>query len=92
VGPIDFFIHLLSFFAPAFAVAVLVALAGRVVLPRNNQLKRWWLPVSLNFLAGAAAPVGGLVLFGRDGRMLTYAGMLVAVATTQWLSGRAWRS
>jgi hypothetical protein len=92
VGPIDFFIHLLSFFAPAFAVAVLVALAGRVVLPRNNQLKRWWLPVSLNFLAGAAALVGGLVLFGRDGRMLTYAGMLVAVATTQWLSGQAWRS
>ena len=92
MGPIDFSIHLLSFFAPAFAVAVLVALAGRLVLPRNNKPKRWWLPVSLNFLAGAAALAGGLVLFGRDGKMLTYAGMLVAVASAQWLSGRAWRS
>ena len=60
--------------------------------PRNNQPKRWWLPVSLNFLAGAAALVGGLVLFGRDGKMLTYAAMLVAIASAQWLGGRAWRS
>ena len=92
MGPIDFSIHLLSFFAPSFAVAVLVSLAGRVLLPRNNQPKRWWLPVSLNFLAGAAALVGGLVLFGRDGKMLTYAAMLVAIASAQWLGGRAWRS
>ena len=92
MGPIDFSIHLLSFFAPSFAVAVLVSLASRVLLPRNNQPKRWWLPVSLNFLAGAAALVGGLVLFGRDGKMLTYAAMLVAIASAQWLGGRAWRS
>ena len=121
MGPIDFSIHLLSFFAPAFAVAVLVALAGRLVLPRNNPPKRWWLPVSLNFLAGAAALAGGLVLpasgrgpwwlslglnalagaavlaaglwyFGRDGKMATYAALVLVVATVQWLSGRAWRS
>lgn len=92
MGPIDFSIHLLSFFAPAFAVAILVALAGRVVLPRNNSSRRWWLPVLLNFLAGAAALASGLVLFGRDGKMLTYAGMVAAVASAQWLSGRAWRS
>jgi hypothetical protein len=92
VGPIDFSIHLLSFLAPAFVVAILVALAGRVLLPYNKPAGRWWLPFALNFLAGAAALVGGLVLFGRDGKMLTYAAMLVCIASTQWLCGRAWRS
>jgi hypothetical protein len=92
VGPIDFSIHLLSFFAPAFVVAILVALAGRVVLPHNKPPARWWLPFVLNFLAGAAALVGGLVLFGRDGKMLTYAAMLVCIASTQWLGARGWRS
>jgi hypothetical protein len=92
VGPIDFSIHLLSFFAPALTVAILVALAGRVVLSHNKRPGRWWLPLLLNFLAGAAALVGGLVLFGRDGKMLTYAAMLVCIASTQWLTARAWRS
>lgn len=92
MGPIDFSIHLLSFFAPALMVAILVALAGRVVLSHNKPPGRWWLPLLLNFLAGAAALVGGLVLFGRDGKMLTYAAMLVCIASTQWLTARAWRS
>jgi hypothetical protein len=36
--------------------------------------------------------VGGLFVFGRDGKMLTYGLLVVAVATTQWLSGRGWRT
>ena len=92
MGPIDFSIHLLSFFAPAFVVAIVVALAGRVVLSHNKPPGRWWLPLVLNFLAGGAVLVAGLVLFGRDGKMLTYAAMLVCIASTQWLVARAWRS
>jgi hypothetical protein len=92
VGPIDFSIHLLSFFAPAFVVAILVALGGRVVLSHNRPPGRWWLALVLNFLTGAAVLVAGLVLFGRDGKMLTYTAMLVCIASTQWLTARAWRS
>jgi hypothetical protein len=33
----------------------------------------------------------GLWWFGHDGKMATYAALAVAVATSQWLAGRAWR-
>ena len=87
----DFAKHLLSFAAPAFAVAVLVALAARVVLPRTGQQPGWWASVALNFVAGLAVMVGGLWYFGRDGKMATYAALVVVVATCQWLAGRGWR-
>lgn len=88
---IDFAKHLLSFIAPALVVALLVAFAARVVLPRNSRPARWWTPVAFNFIAGVAVLVGGLLFFGRDGKMATYAALVVAVATAQWLGARAWR-
>jgi hypothetical protein len=33
----------------------------------------------------------GLWYFGVDGKMATYAGLAVAVASTQWVLCRAWR-
>jgi hypothetical protein len=92
VSPLDLAIHLLSFVAPAFVIAVLIALAGRLVLPRSGRPQRWWLPVALNFIAGVAVLAAGLWYFGRDGKMATYTAVVVVVATSQWLSGRAWRS
>ena len=92
MGLLDLSLHLLSFLAPAFALALLVAFGGRLVLPRNTPPQRWWVAVAVNFAAGSAALVAGLVLFGRDGKMLTYAAVVLAVATAQWLGSRAWRS
>jgi hypothetical protein len=84
--------HLLSFIAPALVVAVLVALAARLVLPPTARPRSWWLAVALNTLAGTLVLAAGLWFFGRDGKMATYAALVVAVATMQWLGGRAWRS
>lgn len=92
MGPLEFALHLLSFVAPAFAVALLVTLAARLVLPRANRLPGWWLPLAINFLAGVLVLAGGLLFYGRDGKMGTYAALVVVVATVQWLTGRAWRS
>jgi hypothetical protein len=92
VSPLDFSIHLLSFVAPALVVALLVALAGPWLLPRSGRPLRWWLPMVANFVAGVSVLIAGLWFFGRDGKMLTYAAMVVAVATAQWLSGRGWRA
>jgi hypothetical protein len=36
--------------------------------------------------------VGGLVLWGIDGKMATYSVMVVACATVQWLMCKAWQS
>jgi hypothetical protein len=53
---------------------------------------RWSLTLALNFGAGLVALAAGLWFFGRDGKMATYAAMVLVVATSQWLSGRAWRA
>jgi hypothetical protein len=91
MGPIDFLLHLLGLLAPAAGVALGVALAARLVLPRRSPPQAWWMPLAINFAAGSAVTVAGLWYFGRDGKMATYAALVVAVATAQWLSGRAWR-
>ena len=89
---LDLIRHALGFAAPAFVVAVLVAAAARVVLSPSARPPSWWLAVALNTLAGIAVLGVGLWYFGRDGKMATYAALVLAVATMQWLSGRAWRS
>lgn len=90
MGPIDFLLHLLGLLAPAFGVALGVTLAARLVLPRRSPPLAWWAPLAINFAAGAAVTLAGLWYFGRDGKMLTYAALVVGVATTHWLAARAW--
>jgi hypothetical protein len=92
VSPIEFSRHLLSFLAPALVVAVLVAFAARIVLPPAARPRSLGLAVGINALAGVLVLAGGLWFFGRDGKMATYAALMVAEATAQWLGGRAWRS
>lgn len=92
MDPLSFAIHLLSFAAPALAVAMLVTFAARFLLPRQGAPARWWMPFTVNFVVGLLVLGIGLWFYGRDGKMITYAAMVVAVATCQWLIGRAWRS
>ena len=91
LSPLDFLLHLLSFAAPALAVAILVALGARLVF-RGPQRPGWGVSLLANALTGLAVLAAGLWWFGRDGKMATYAALVVAVATAQWLVGRAWRS
>ena len=84
--------HLFSFVAPALVVAVLVATAARLVLPPAARPRSWWLAVGINLATGILVLGAGLWFFGRDGKMATYAALVLAVATAQWISGRAWRS
>ena len=43
------------------------------------------------FGVGVAVLVAGLVVLGRDGKMLTYAALVLACATCQWFLVRGWR-
>jgi Na+/H+-dicarboxylate symporter len=86
------FIHLLNFFLPALVMAALLAPALVWGGPkRRGRSGRWvqglkaWLALSA---VGAVVLLGGLVAFGRDGRMATY-GVLVLVLGT---AVAAWRS
>lgn len=92
MDPLGTLTHLLSFAAPAFAVAVLVALAALIIMPRQPVGLSWWSHAAINFVAGVAVLVAGLWYFGVDGKMATYAALVVAIAACQWLCGRAWKA
>jgi TRAP-type C4-dicarboxylate transport system permease small subunit len=91
MGPLDLLDHLLNFVAPALFVAVLLALAARVLVRRAPASLALWKQMALNFLAGLAVLLGGLAVLGRDGKMATYAALVIVCATSQWLLLRGWR-
>jgi hypothetical protein len=87
MGPLDAIWHALNFFAPALGLAVLAASAAKL-LWRHDLAGVSWLRLALwAALAGMAALIGGLVVFGRDGKMATYAALVVVAAVALWVAG-----
>jgi hypothetical protein len=85
VGPIDALWHLLNFFAPAFGVGLLTALTAKLLWRRSlkgvslKRLGTWAITSS------ALALLAGLIVFGSDGKMLTYGAMvLVCALSVSW--------
>jgi len=86
MGPLDLLNHLLNFVAPALCVGLLVAVAARLGLRPGPRAPGFWRQVALNGVAGMAVLFGGLLWLGRDGKMATYAALVVAVASSQaWM-------
>lgn len=84
MGSSDLFFHLIGFAAPALAVALLVALAARAVMPGPAAARSWWFQFAINSIVGVLVLAAGLWHFGVDGKMATYAVLVVAVASCQW--------
>jgi hypothetical protein len=83
----DVFWHLAAFVAPALVLAVGLALTSRIL--GKNSTPRLALPaqVAINFAVGVAVLVAALAWTGQDGRMLTYAALVLACAASQaWLT------
>jgi ABC-type Fe3+-hydroxamate transport system substrate-binding protein len=91
MGPTDIFLHLLSFAAPALALSFFMVLATRVLLPQRIVLLSWWAQVALNAVLGIAVLALGLWRFGVDGKMATYAALVVVTAASQWVGIAGWR-
>ena len=91
MGLPDLFFHLLNFVAPAAALACVLVLAGHGLRPSAPPLLAWWLQWCVVCAVGAAVLLGGLWWWGRDGKMATYAALVVAAATAQWLLVRGWK-
>ncbi len=76
---VDGFLHLANFFAPALGVGLLTATLVKLI---------WWTGVTAAWarlactscFACAVALVFGLVVFGSDGKMVTYGLMLLMCA------------
>lgn len=87
--------HLLNLVAPAVLMAVLLAVFPRL-LPKFFQQKKaylldWYAQAAINFVVGAGVLTIGLVLLGRDGRMLTYVALVLAMALGQWCQVGGWK-
>lgn len=80
-------LHLIGFVAPAFGIAALAAGLAKLVWWGELRAVRWR---RLAGSAGAACllvSIAGLLGFGHDGKMATYAGMVVACAVVLWWVG-----
>lgn len=83
--------HLLNFLAPALVVGLLVALAAPL-MGRKTRLHHSWLKqAAINCVACALVLLVGLWFFGHDGKMATYAAMVLVCATSQWVAAKGWR-
>jgi hypothetical protein len=88
--------HLLNFIAPAVVVALLLVLLSRVfsrfLVSKRPFTQSIWVQAAIIFIVNVLVLAAGLVFFGNDGKMATYAAMVVAAATSQWVMGRGWRA
>lgn len=94
MGPLEQIIHTFNLIAPAWGVALFCVLLTRLSA-------RWWLPLAswslmkqtvVSGVLGTVVLVGGLVLWGVDGKMATYSALVIACGTAQWLMCKGWRS
>lgn len=81
------FWHLANFFAPAAGVALFASLMAKLLWHRELRGVAWPRLWAWAFGSAALAALGGLIIFGHDGKMATYAAMVLACALGLWWSG-----
>lgn len=88
--------QLLNFMAPAAFVALLLVLltriASRFFTSKRSKAPSLFAQAAIIFIANLLLLLAGLVLFGRDGKMASYALMALGAATCQWLLLRGWKA
>ena len=89
MGPLDAFWHVANFFVPALGLGLLAPALAKLVWRRALR-QRPWLELALwTAGAGSLVSIAGLLISGEDGRMLTYAAMVLAAASVLWWRGLA---
>ena len=86
--------HLLNFLVPAAVVALLIVLLGRVfssfLASKRPKCQSIWARAAIIFIVNTATLIAGLVFFGNDGKMASYAAMVVGAGLTYWVLIRGW--
>ena len=87
MSPIDALWHLINLLAPGVALG-LIASGGAKWLWRRELVGVAWMRLAgWASAASLASSLGGLAIAGRDGRMATYAAMVVACSLALWWAG-----
>jgi hypothetical protein len=82
---LDLFWHLANFVLPAVGVGALTAALCKLFWRKSLVRFSWFTLAWQASAAGVAVLVAGLVITGHDGRMITWAGLVVACAVVPWL-------
>jgi hypothetical protein len=91
MGFVDAVLHALNFMLPALAMALMVTASGRF-FKKNRPLALTFIANSaINFIVCLTVLLIGMILTGRDAKMLSYLAMALASATVQWALSGAWR-
>ena len=87
--------HILNFIAPAAMVALLLVLSSRIfsrfLVSKRPVAQSIWEQAATIFIVNVLALAAGLVFFGNDGKMATYAAMVLAAAVCQWILFKGWK-
>lgn len=87
MGPLDALWHIANFFGPAIGVGLIAAALCKLFWWKALRPVGFLRLASWAVAAGALALIGGLVFFGRDGRMATYFMLMAAAALALWWRG-----
>ncbi|MDO8777699.1 MAG: hypothetical protein Q7K57_55090 [Burkholderiaceae bacterium] len=91
MGPFDLANHLINFVMPALAMGVMMPLVSHMMWRKVSIKPSLKAQMSITTLACLAVLIAGLVIFGNDGKMATYAGLILAGAVCQWWFQGGWR-
>ena len=87
--------QLLNFIAPAaflaLALVLLTAIFTRLFTSKRPFAHSRSKQFAIIFIVSALLLLVGLVVFGRDGRVASYALLAVGAATCQWVLLRGWK-
>ncbi|MGV3727365.1 hypothetical protein [Hydrogenophaga sp.] len=81
--PLAFLAHLAGFIAPAVFVACVLWIVPRVTRA-GRSASGASLEAFLLVVAGVVVLLAGLLVFGRDGKMATYAALVLVQGTLGW--------
>ncbi len=87
MGPLDALGHLLNLFLPAWGLAALAAALAKLLWRRELKPVSWRRLVVPTGVVASVLTVAGLVIFGRDGKMATYAALVAGCALSLWWRG-----
>ncbi|MDD2810800.1 hypothetical protein [Rhodoferax sp.] len=91
MGALTLLNHVLNFLAPALWLAFMLPGLSRFFMKKRPLAHSYIAQAALIFIVLLVASVAGLMLFGRDGKMLTYVALALLGASTQWAMHKGWQ-
>lgn len=88
----DLALHVANFFAPGVFLALSISVLSRFLWRKRSLALNWWAGTAIQLIVCCSILVGGLLVFGVDGKMATYAALALGCGLAQWLLIRGWRA